>query len=265
MRFPVVLLFLLFTAPVWSQMPGAHAHNDYEHDRPLLDALGYGFTSIEVDIHLVDGELYVAHDPPERKRRRRTLRKLYLDPLKKRVGKNGGEVYAGYEGPFYLMIDIKTEAETTYQVLRNQLEAYRAILTTYDGDAKTPGAVTVFLSGNRPVTSVVAEQKRLVALDGRPADLGKGYSSALMPIISDHYSNHLKWRGDGPVPEEERAYLKSLCERVKAEDKRLRLWASPEKEEVWKFLLECGVGFINTDELEKLYLFKKSREEGSQE
>ena len=33
----------------------AHAHNDYEHDRPLLDALEHGFTSVEADVWLVDG------------------------------------------------------------------------------------------------------------------------------------------------------------------------------------------------------------------
>ena len=40
----------------------AHAHNDYEHPRPLLDALDHGFTSVEADVWLVDGELLVAHD-----------------------------------------------------------------------------------------------------------------------------------------------------------------------------------------------------------
>jgi hypothetical protein len=40
----------------------AHAHNDYEHDRPLFDALDHGFCSVEADIHLVDGQLLVAHN-----------------------------------------------------------------------------------------------------------------------------------------------------------------------------------------------------------
>ena len=40
----------------------AHAHNDYEHNRPLYDALDHGFTSVESDVWLVDGELLVAHD-----------------------------------------------------------------------------------------------------------------------------------------------------------------------------------------------------------
>src|SRR5688500_17684262 len=42
----------------------AHAHNDYEHERPLYDALDHGFKSVEADIWLIDGELVVSHDDP---------------------------------------------------------------------------------------------------------------------------------------------------------------------------------------------------------
>ena len=92
-------------------LPRAHAHNDYEHDRPLFDALDHGFTSVEADIHLVDGELFVAHDSDEIKPDR-TLRSLYLEPLNGRISQNGGRVYPN--GPqFTLFIDIKTEAVAT--------------------------------------------------------------------------------------------------------------------------------------------------------
>ena len=43
----------------------AHAHNDYLHERPLLDALDHGFMSIEADVYvmpLLSDSLYVAHD-----------------------------------------------------------------------------------------------------------------------------------------------------------------------------------------------------------
>jgi hypothetical protein len=42
-----------------------HAHNDYLHDRPLLDALDAGFSSVEADIFLVDDQLLVAHTARE--------------------------------------------------------------------------------------------------------------------------------------------------------------------------------------------------------
>src|SRR5207302_8698740 len=97
----------------------AHAHNDYEHKRPLFDALEHGFCSVEADIYLVDGQLLVAHMRSQVKPER-TLEKLYLDPLRERVKQNGGRVYAG--GPeVTLLIDIKTDWKTTYTALRERI------------------------------------------------------------------------------------------------------------------------------------------------
>ena len=99
MKSPRLLFALLLSAagafaaePV--PLVRAHAHNDYEHTRPLLDALDHGFASVEADIHLVDGQLLVAHDRKSVKPER-TLEALYLDPLRERVRKNGGRVYRG--------------------------------------------------------------------------------------------------------------------------------------------------------------------------
>jgi len=98
----------------------AHAHNDYAHEKPLFKALSLGFISIEADVHLVAGELYVAHYKPKLEKAN-TLKELYLEPLRKRILANGGKVYPNNSASLYLMIDIKTEAETTYQVLKEQL------------------------------------------------------------------------------------------------------------------------------------------------
>src|SRR5579871_6562583 len=84
-----------------------HAHNDYEHRRPLFDALDHGFCSVEADIYLVEGALLVGHDRKDL-RPERTLEKLYLDPLRERVRANGGRVYPAGP-PVWLLIDVKTE------------------------------------------------------------------------------------------------------------------------------------------------------------
>lgn len=34
-----------------SPLDRAHAHNDYEHARPLIDALERGFGSVEADVY----------------------------------------------------------------------------------------------------------------------------------------------------------------------------------------------------------------------
>src|SRR5262249_42811320 len=99
-------------APPVVPLKHAHAHNDYEHKRPLFDALACGFCSVEADIFLRGNQLLVGHSPLDL-RPERTLEKLYLDPLRERITANRGRVYPG--GPtVFLLIDVKTEAKTTY-------------------------------------------------------------------------------------------------------------------------------------------------------
>ena len=241
-------------------LPNAHAHNDYEHARPLFDALAQGFTSMEADIHLIEGQLFVVHDRPPKTEGLPTLAELYLAPLQQIISQNQGRVYPGYSGPFFLMIDIKTGAEQTYAALQPVLRNYAHILSRIENDSFIPGPVTVFLSGNRPINTVAQQKSRYVGIDGRPADLEQGYSAELMPVISDRYGKHFKWRGDGPMPAEEWAHLQALTSKAHAEGKKVRLWASPENEAVWKTLLKAGVDLINTDRLQELRQYLLSKE-----
>jgi hypothetical protein len=232
----------------------AHAHNDYAHEKPLFKALSLGFISIEADVHLVAGELYVAHYKPKLEKAN-TLKELYLEPLRKRILANGGKVYPNNSASLYLMIDIKTEAETTYQVLKEQLIAYQDMLTCWENGQEKQGAVLIFLSGNRPVETVSKETFRLVALDGRLEDLDKNYPNALMPVISENYMKIFKWRGSGQMPREEAEKLKNLILKTNQQGKKLRFWASPENENVWEMLIANDIGLIGTDQLERLSQF----------
>ena len=228
----------------------AHSHNDYEHDRPLLDALDQGFGSVEADIHLVDGQLLVGHDP-EDVRPERTLEALYLAPLAERVRKNDGRVFRGGP-PFSLLIDLKTEAEPTYAVLRGVLAKYAGMLTTVRGGKLVPGAVTVVVSGNRPFAAVAADDPRYCGLDGRISDLEALPVLELMPWISDNYSQHFTWTGQGPQPAAERAKLGEIVDKAHAAGRKLRLWATPDTPALWQALSEADVDLINTDNLEGL-------------
>src|SRR4051812_31555111 len=99
-----------------------HAHNDYEHVHPLWDALEQGFTSVEADIYLVDGQLLVAHELKDVKPER-TLQKLYLQPLRELVAENHGSVYPN-GARVTLLIDVKTDAEPTYGALKPVLKEF---------------------------------------------------------------------------------------------------------------------------------------------
>jgi hypothetical protein len=239
----------------------AHAHNDYEHERPLFDALSHGFNFIEVDVWLIDNDLYVSHLHPVFLDQNRTLKSLYLDPLDKLIRQNEGRVFTKSDEPLYLMIDIKTCAGQTYEALKSQLEPFLQWITSFENDETLQKAVNIFLSGNRPVETMAGEPHRLMALDGRIDDLGKGYPSSLMPVVSERFSNVFGWE----VPGLERTdnqwqVFRRLTRLVHAEGKKMRLWASPEDEAVWGKLLEHGADLINTDQLERLRFFLLKRE-----
>lgn len=237
-------------------LPHAHAHNDYEHSRPLLDALERGFCSVEADIHLVDGKLLVAHDR-DKVAEERTLEALYLNPLRARSMENGGRVYRN--GPsVLLLIDIKSEAESTYVVLRKVLREYESILTTFSEGGSIERAVTVVISGNRPKATIAKEKVRHAAIDGRLPDLGEGISNQLIPLISSNWSSSFEWRGIGEFSETGRERLKGIVQRAHSEGRKIRFWNTPDFPEAWKELANAGVDLINTDNLRGLSSFLRS-------
>lgn len=231
----------------------AHAHNDFRNGRPLLDALDFGFCSVEADIRLTDGELLVAHDRngtnPER-----TLRNLYLDPLRERVEANGGRVFE--DGPpFQLLIDIRTEGGPTYAALHRELSDFADMLTTVRGGAVERGAVEAVVSGKCPRDDIAAQKIRYAGIDGRVGDLDSDSPVNLMPLVSEHWHRHFRWRGRGSMPTADRRKLRDWVRRVHAGGRRIRLWGDPDGPAAWRELRDAGVDWINTDDLPGLARF----------
>lgn len=242
------LVALLAACQAPSTLPAphrGHSHNDYLHDRALLEALDEGFHSAEADVFLVDGELRIGHE--RALLRQGTLQSLYLEPLRRRAAANGGRVFANGE-TFTLLVDIKDDGRAVYGRLREILTEYREMLTVFRNDGATPGAVTVILSGDRPRAQVEAEPERLCAIDGRPRDLDADPSPFLVPWISDAWSNHFG-RGTEELDEVQRRHLDSLVARTHAQGRRLRFWGAPDREAVWALQQAAGVDLINTDRL----------------
>ena len=236
----------------------AHAHNDYRHERPLHDALAHGFTGVEADIFLVDGDLYVAHDRDEITPER-TLRRLYLDPLRDRVRQNGGSVYPN--GPqITLLIDIKSDAAATYKVLDSVLAEYKDVFTCFGSDGRSEKAVLAVVSGNRPYELMASQKFRYAGYDGRLSDLISDAPADLIALVSDRWTAHFKWTGEGEIPSEESRKLREIVRKAHEKGRRLRFWATPDRssparDTLWRELTAAGVDMINTDDLEGLQKF----------
>lgn len=235
----------------------AHAHNDYEHDRPLLDALDHGFTSAEADVWLVGDELYIGHDGPDFTR---TLANTYLKPLARRFRENGGSIYPHWKTAFRLMIDVKSDGPATWPVIERELARFPELMTTYRRGRVLPGAVTAVVSGNRDLPAMQAAIVRRSFYDGRLGDLTSGLPSTLMAMVSDNWTRHFTWEGVGTMPELERAELRSIVATAHRNGYDVRFWATPDapgdaRTAIWRELLAAGVDAINTDDLAGLQEF----------
>lgn len=253
-----ILMFCCMQQTIQAQgipLANAYAHNDYWHRRPLYDALENDYTNIEVDIFQVGNEFIVAHLFPFF-RSGKTLENLYLKPLYEHITKNKGRVYANYYRPIILMIDIKMNANKTYQALKELLAKYREILSSYENGILTERQVTIVISGNKPYEIFGREKYRLAFIDEDLTIIaGSNNLNFTCPIASCHYRSLLDWNGHGIMPVKERDKLRSFVNMAHKQGKKVRLWASPEREEVWRELLACGVDLINTDELTVLKQF----------
>jgi len=265
-RLPIVLASVVLAAPyagVSQAQPAplhrAHAHNDYEHPRPLLDALDLGFTSIEVDVHERDGALLVGHDA-EDVRADRSLGSLYLDPIAARAATHGGRLFTDTTS-LQLLVDFKTDAESTYRVLEQVLAGYRHLLTRYEDGVVYAGLVTVVVSGNRPRETMRRQAVRYAFYDGRIDDLGTTppESATFMPLVSASWQSVAPFSGASVPPPSVRRRIRGLVEQAHSQGKKVRFWATPESEALWVFLYRAGVDYINTDRLADLEAFLRSR------
>jgi hypothetical protein len=228
-----------------------HAHNDYEHKRPLQDALEAHFESVEADLWIMPyGEIAVAHLSFPIKG---SLKELYLEPLARRVAENGGSVH-GDGKPFFLWLELKDNRKSLQDALAKELSAYD-FLTQFDdsGEIKA-GAVTVIILGDEkgkkrmadfPAPRPYTRDSHKFAVDDPPVDGKWGYYS--LP-----YSSFMRWDGKGTIPDSERAQLENLVNGAHALGRPIRLYGNPETTEYWNAAKDAHMDFINTDKLREL-------------
>ncbi|MFE8948425.1 phosphatidylinositol-specific phospholipase C/glycerophosphodiester phosphodiesterase family protein [Streptomyces sp. NPDC007856] len=246
--------------PLWN----AHAHNDYEHPRPLFDALDHRFNSVEADIFLVGDQLLIGHDSSELDPSR-TLESLYLGPLAARVRAEHGSVYRGWRRPLQLLIDIKTEGSSTYLELDRHLRRYPHLFTRYAHGRVHPGPVTAVISGDRAARiPMEAQDERRAFYDGRLTDLGSTAPATFISLISDNWTQNFTWSGEGAFPDAERQRLRNITAAAHARGQQVRFWATPDaagpaRDALWTELLAAGVDYLNTDDLAGLENFLDAR------
>jgi hypothetical protein len=178
--------------------------------------------------------------------------------LRERARRYRGRIYPNGP-PFTLLVDVKSDAEPTYDALRQTLAQYADVVTVYRTTAAQASAVTVIVSGNRARAVMAGEALRYAAYDGRLEDLDSTAPSSFIAWISSAWPQSFRWRGDGPMPDDQRTRLRQIVGQAHRRERRVRFWATPESTVVWKELLAGGVDVINTDDLAGLERFLRQQ------
>ncbi len=239
-----ILLFCLLSFALQAQSPlsKAHAHNDYEHERPFFEAFQLGFGSIEVDVYAVNGQLLVGHERNQLSLNR-NLKDLYIDPII-RVLK------ANKEGNFHqLLIDSKTSADSTLPLIIAALKPHAEIIQKK--------GFRIVISGNRPKPSQYIESPAWITFDGRSDER---FPTNKVVLESESMLKFGFWGGQGPIPAALKEKLKNYVDQVHANGRKVRLWATPDSLLGYQALLDIGVDYIGTDKLSLLADYLKFSE-----
>jgi alkaline phosphatase len=221
----------------------AHSHNDYQQRIPFHNAWNHRFGSIEADIYLYKGKLVVAHDSSQLARQW-SLDSLYLRPLQKCIENNKGNVYADPDRSLQLMIDIKSEAVSTLDLLTQMLRTYPSLIRA--------ASLKIVISGSRPAASQFASYPSWILFDG---ELRKEYQPqelAKIEMLSDNFARYSSWKGKGEIPEKDKQALQQQIDKAHQLGKKIRFWNAPDVPEAWNFFMQMGVDYINTDHIDGL-------------
>lgn len=248
MKKSILFLFILFPLSLFAQEKidfRLHSHNDYLRNVPFWEAYSVPCQSIEVDLILENNELMVAHERQSIKPEN-TLTELYLDPIRKAKEMKGGK-----NPEFQLLVDLKTAAIPTLELLIKQLEIYQDLLATIEN----PKGVKIVISGNQPEVSSYIDYPDYIFFDYQKPLLTANLPWEKIALVSYSFRRVSVWNGKGRMVEAERIKALDIIGKVHGFEKPIRFWATPDSKTAWKTLSEMGVDFINTDMPHQAYQY----------
>ncbi|MBL4676647.1 MAG: alkaline phosphatase [Mucilaginibacter sp.] len=210
--------------------------------------------SIEADVYLHEGKLYVAHEKKEIAPNR-TLENLYLKPLAERFQQNGGKPYADTALHLQLVIDIKEDHEHVIPELIRELKPYLQMFNS----PTNRNAVRIALSGDMPAPANFDTYPDYIYFDGRPNIPYTPQQLEHVAMISDALTDYTKWNGKGTPTPADSLKLRSMVNAAHTMGKPFRFWATQDSPNTWIQLEKLGVDWINTDHPQQLHDFLINR------
>ncbi|RYG07955.1 MAG: alkaline phosphatase, partial [Chitinophagaceae bacterium] len=211
--------------------------------------------SIEADVFLRDGALFVAHESTEIKAER-TLKNLYLSPLASLYKANGNHAFKNSNQKLQLVIDIKKEHTNVLNELIAELKNFGDVFNA----SKNPDAIKIVISGDMPTPSNFKNWPDYIYFDGRPEINYTPDELKYVALISQDIKKYSIWNGKGVPTPTDFAKLKKVIDDAHQLNKPFRFWATTDNPNTWIVLSRMGADWINTDHPDKLAEFYEHKE-----
>jgi alkaline phosphatase len=162
----------------------------------------------------VNNQLYVAHEA-KAIISTATLEDLYLKPLAELV--QSGKAY-----PLVLLIDIKSQADSTLDVVVQQIAHYPTF-------SSKNCLVKFVISGNRPSPQKWTTYPLFIQFDGRPTENYTPEQWQHIGMVSESVGKYLSQKGQKTINQEVYDKMKSVVDELDGQGKKVRFWATPDK------------------------------------
>ncbi|TRX38859.1 alkaline phosphatase [Flavobacterium sp. ZT3R18] len=222
-----------------------HSHNDYSNKLPFVEAFNNEVGVIEADVFLLNNDLFLAHTANEILPNY-TLKKIYLDPLLDKIKALKGYPYKN-DKTLDIMIDVKSEAVSTLDVIVKQLNAYPEIVSC--------NAIRIVISGNRPDRTLWQKYPSFICFDGRISEIYTSQQLARVAMISEDIKNQTVWNGKGVLVQADLDKIQTLIREVHNKNKKIRFWSTQDNVNTWITLMGLKVDYIGTDKTSELSQF----------
>lgn len=229
------------------------SHNDYLNEKPLFNALENGLRCIEVDLFSKGGRIYVAHTENEIDFNK-TFEEMYLKKIQKLIESKNLSINKSI--PLYLYLDLKNGDEFGDELFQ-LLSKYKSILCYKNLEGYHEGYVKIL--GNKWEYIKHLEENFFFA-EAKIHEMNIPMSSQEVFIINGEWSKHFNWNGKSEMPIDQELKLKSMVNAAHSKARLIRFWgiedsATPQRERIWKKLIDCGVDLISSDDLKALSNF----------
>ena len=236
---------------------------------PVYSAISVGCVSIEADVSLVNGTLYVGHEPGALTPAR-TFDALYVQPLLSILhsenpttafvsGTHNGVFDTASSQTLYLFVDLKTDGPSTWPAVVTALAPLRdgGWLTSATNGTVKNGAVTVVGTGNTPLDLVQGVSPRdyfydapLPLLNGSFANI----TSDVSPIASTDFAVVFGDVRGITLNGTQLATLRQQVATAHGKGIAVRYWDQPAwpistRNGIWRTLRTEGVDLINADDI----------------